>query len=43
MMAQSLHKRELRRKEKMEKLVEYLDDEMSQVETSIREIESQET
>ena len=43
MMAQSLYKREWRRKEKIEKLVRYLDDEMSRVETSIREIESQET
>jgi len=43
MMAQSLYKREWRRKEKIEKLVRYLDDEMSRVETSIRETESQET
>ena len=41
-MAQSLYKRELRRKEKIEKLVQHLDDEMSQVETLIWEIESQE-
>ena len=43
MMAQSLYKRKWRQKEKIEKLVRYLDDEMSRVETSIREIESQET
>ena len=42
MMVQSLYKCELRWKEKIEKLVQHLDDEMSQVETSIWEIESQE-
>ena len=42
-MAQSLYKHELRRKEKIEKLVQHLDDEMSRVETLIREIESRET
>ena len=42
-MAQLLYKHELRRKEKIEKLVQHLDNEMSQVETLIREIESRET